>query len=221
MNDASKINTIIGNSEPHPESAGAESNHITAFVSGVAETSSSLLERLQLGTDEQAWARFVEIYTPVLFSWARSTGLNETDAADLLQEVFLTLLHKLPEFHYDQKQGKFRHWLRVLTLNKLRDLRRKKQATLIGTNLDFVVPSEAELERLWEQEFLRHLASQALQIIRRDFEETSWKACWETTFGGRSVNDVAQELGISSGAVYIARCRVLRKLKQEMDGMWE
>lgn len=156
-----------------------------------------------------------------MFGWARSTGLNESDAADLLQEVFLLLLKKLPEFEYDREKGSFRHWLRVLTLNKLRDLRRKTQPTLLGSASELMVSEDADLGRFWDQEFQRQLVAQALQIMRRDFEDTSWKACWDSTFGGKSVAETATDLGISPGAVYVARCRVLRRLRQELEGIWE
>ena len=82
-------------------------------------TSVSLLKRLHQPEDQLAWARFVDLYTPLLFHWARRTGLPEADAADLIQDVFGVLVRKLPEFAYDEQRS-FRGWLRTVLLNQWR-----------------------------------------------------------------------------------------------------
>jgi len=86
----------------------------------MATTSSSLLERLRQPEATEAWQRFVHLYTPLLYYWARGTGLPEHDAADLVQDVLVVLVQKLPEFRYDAGQS-FRGWLRTITLNKWRE----------------------------------------------------------------------------------------------------
>src|SRR5947209_16334896 len=86
-------------------------------------TSPSLLARLRRPDDPEAWDRLVDLYTPLLYHWARGTGLQEPDAADLVQEVFAVLVRKLPEFRYDEHKS-FRGWLRKITLNKWRDRQR-------------------------------------------------------------------------------------------------
>ncbi len=83
-------------------------------------TSPTLLERLRRPDEQDAWGRFVQLYTPLLYTWARHFGLGEADAADLVQEVFTTLVVKLPEFRYEPGKG-FRNWLRTVILNKWRD----------------------------------------------------------------------------------------------------
>src|SRR5437588_831842 len=87
-------------------------------------TSGSLLERLRQPADQEPWTRLVKLYTPLLFFWARRLGLHDADAADLVQDVFTTLVQKLPGFQYDQNKG-FRNWLRTVTLNKWRDRQRR------------------------------------------------------------------------------------------------
>src|SRR5437773_388003 len=87
-------------------------------------TNTSLLERLRLPVDQTAWSRFVDLYTPFIYTWARQTGLQESDAADLVQEVFALLVEKMPAFAYDPHRS-FRAWLRTVTLNKWRDRRRR------------------------------------------------------------------------------------------------
>src|SRR3954463_2471431 len=88
-------------------------------------TPAHLLDRLRRPADQEAWDRFVHLYTPLLFYWARRTGLQESDAADLVQDVFKILLRKLPEFTYDQ-QGSFRGWLRTILLNQWRSEARRR-----------------------------------------------------------------------------------------------
>src|ERR1700686_2389829 len=90
----------------------------------MTKTPSSLLERLRQPFEPEAWGRFVALYTPLIYSWGRRVGLQEQDAADLVQEVLVTLLQVLPSFSYDHQRS-FRRWLRTVTLNKWRNLRKR------------------------------------------------------------------------------------------------
>jgi RNA polymerase sigma-70 factor (ECF subfamily) len=87
-----------------------------------------------------------------------------------------------------------------------------------GGDLALVAVAD-DLEALWEAEYQQHLASRALQIMRADFQETTWKACWETAVAGRPAAEVARELGLTVGAVYAAKFRVLDRLRHELRGM--
>ncbi len=113
-------------------------------------TSISLLERLRHPGHAQAWPRLVELYTPLLYYWARRTGLDENDAADLVQEVFAVLVQKLPTFVYDERKS-FRGWLRTILLNKYRDGRRRASAVPIRSS-DQALANVAgdNPEALWE-----------------------------------------------------------------------
>jgi RNA polymerase sigma-70 factor (ECF subfamily) len=186
----------------------------------MTRTPASLLERLRQPFEAQAWARFVALYTPLIYSWGRRAGLQDPDAADLVQEVLVTLLNVLPNFRYDRQQS-FRGWLRTVTLNKWRKLRKQRaQKGLNGHGHDLGAVAEAEdPEPFWEAEYRQHLARQALRIMRSDFSETTWKACWETAVCGRPAAEVAAELGLTVGAVYAAKFRVLDRLRQELQGM--
>src|SRR5690348_6167769 len=97
-------------------------------------TSLTLLERLRTPDDPEAWSRFARLYTPLLYYWCRRTGLQEHDAADLVQDVFVTLVGKLPEFQYDPQKS-FRNWLRVLTLNKCHERHRRMSLQPAGSAL--------------------------------------------------------------------------------------
>jgi RNA polymerase sigma-70 factor (ECF subfamily) len=185
-------------------------------------TPASLLDRLRQPFDPEAWARFVALYTPLIYSWGRRVGLQDQDASDLVQDVFVTLLQVLPTFSYDRHRS-FRRWLRTITLNKWRNTRKRWQETIMrgkGEDLDLEAGADG-VEALWEAEYQQHLAGQALRIMRADFQETTWKACWETVAAGRPAAEVAAELGLTVGAVYAAKFRVLDRLRRELHGMLE
>ena len=186
----------------------------------MTQTPASLLERLRQPFDTDAWGRFVSLYTPLMVSWCRSVGLKEHDAADLIQDVFVTLLRVLPTFSYDREKS-FRRWLRTITLNTWRNARKRPDNRLArreDVNLD-AMPGTDALEALWEAEYQQHLAGRAMRVMQADFEEKTWKACWEVVVADRPAGEVAAELGLTVGAVYAARFRILARLRRELDGM--
>jgi RNA polymerase sigma-70 factor (ECF subfamily) len=182
-------------------------------------TPASLLERLRRPGETQAWDRLVELYTPLLYYWARRMGLQESDAADLVQEVFTLLVRKLPEFTYDRRKS-FRGWLRQITVNKWREKQRRAGVVREGG-----APVPADLagpdlvEAAWEDEYQQSLVRRALEVMQRDFQPSTWKACWELAVCGRPAADVAAELKMSVGAVRAAKFRVLSRLRQELQGL--
>src|SRR4051812_30530341 len=88
-------------------------------------TSASLLLHLKKGNEPTAWSRFVRLYSPLLYTWSVRMGLQDADALDLVQEVFTTLVQKLPQFTYDGDKG-FRNWLWMVTRNKLLERTRRR-----------------------------------------------------------------------------------------------
>jgi RNA polymerase sigma-70 factor (ECF subfamily) len=180
----------------------------------------SLLERVRRPGEQQAWALFVDMYTPLLFEWARRMGLQEPDAADLVQEVFAVLVVKLPAFLYDRRKG-FRAWLRTVLNNKWRDTcrRRAVRPQLRGAEQLTDLAAEPDQEAFWEVEYRNHLVGRALEVMQQEFQPTTWRACWETVVSGRSAGEVAAALGMSLDAVYTARSRVLRRLRKELEGL--
>ncbi len=186
------------------------------------DTSASLLQRLRQPDDTNAWERFVDLYTPLLYFWACRMRLQASDAADLVQDVFATLLQKLPAFDLDEQKS-FRAWLRTVTLNRWRDHCRRKAAALRGTSdagLDEVaVPDPAQA--VWEAEYRQHLLRQALELLKTEFQAPTWKAFWGLVVEGKSAAAVAAELGLTPVAVYSAKARVLRRLREEFAGLLE
>jgi len=182
----------------------------------------TLLARLREAQSDAAWQRLVHLYTPLLFFWARRCGESEHDAADLVQEVFVALLRTLPSFQHDGRDGRFRSWLRTIMLNKLRDRKRqevRRDNALAQHGVEPQLPDEAQA--FWETEYHQELARRALRLMQAEFAPTTWRACWETVVQGRSTEEVATELGISENAVYVAKCRVIRRLRQELIGLVE
>lgn len=184
-------------------------------------TSLTLLQRLQSPGDEDAWARFARLYTPLLYYWCRRAGLQEQDAADLVQEVFVLLVRKLPEFRYDRERS-FRNWLRTVTLNKWRESERRRavQPRPVGADLD-EVPATPEEWRLDETEYRRQLVANALPLIEHDFSPREWQAFHRHVVDGVAAGEVAAQLGVRVGTVYAAKSHVLSRLRQELQGFLE
>ncbi|MFO0878098.1 MAG: sigma-70 family RNA polymerase sigma factor [Gemmataceae bacterium] len=185
-------------------------------------TPASLLERLRQPDERHSWERFVELYTPLLFHWARSLRLQESDAADLVQDVLAALVQKMPGFVYDPQKS-FRSWLRAVTFNRWRDnLKQRGKLPLPGDEAALAAQAApTEADPFWEQEYRQHLVGRALDLMRAEFQPTTWQACWEVVVMGRPAAEVATELGISENAVHIARCRVVRRLRNELQGLME
>jgi RNA polymerase sigma-70 factor (ECF subfamily) len=178
----------------------------------------SLLEQLRQSPDEAAWARFVHLYSPLLFRWARQAGLDEGDAGDLVQDVFVILLKELPRFEHDPARS-FRAWLKTVVLNRWRNqVKRQARAPALGDGVLADVPA-ADESLFEEQEYRRQLLGQALGLLRTEFQPATWKAFQEHGLNGRAATVVAAELGMTLGAVYGAKCRVLGRLREQLRGL--
>src|SRR5262249_17675366 len=150
-------------------------------------------------------------YTPLLYHWALRLCPNEHDAADLVQDVFVVISKQLVGFNYD-RQGSFRGWLRTILINKLRDRRRRAHVPLGACDLDLdSLPCTDGSNDLSESEYRQFLVTRALQVMKAEFQPTTWKACWAHVVEGKSASAIASELGITPNAVYVAKSRVLRR----------
>ena len=184
-------------------------------------TPSSLLERLRRPGEPEAWGRFVELYTPLIYAWARRCGLRHDEVMDLTQDVFALLLAKLPEFRYDPGRS-FRAWLRTVTLNRWREAVRRRSASVPargGLAVEVVAAEPDPVVAFEEVEYRAHLVARAVQLMQGDFHDTTWRACWEQVVAGRPAAEVAAALGLSVASAYAAKSRVLRRLRQELDGL--
>lgn len=149
----------------------------------------------------------------MLFALARRLVIPQAEREDFVQDVLVRTVQARPNFQHD-RQHRFRAWLKTVALNVWRNRRK----TLASQSLDATAPLavEPEVERFIEQESLRHLARRALALMRTDFQPAIWQACWQTAVEERPVREVAHELGLSVSAVYSARSRVLRRLREEL-----
>jgi RNA polymerase sigma-70 factor (ECF subfamily) len=188
----------------------------------MVNTSINLLKRLREPHSDAAWSRFVELYTPLMFYWSRQHGLNGTDSADLVQEILALLVTKLTSFEYDSSQ-RFRGWLHTVTLNKARDWNRRHSHRPKTDQSLFLeqIPASSRSDAFDEREYRAFLVERAKQLIAEEFEPITWTACWKYVAEDRSAAEVAAELGISPNAVRVAKCRVLKRLRDELAGLLE
>jgi RNA polymerase sigma-70 factor, ECF subfamily len=175
----------------------------------------SLLLRLQR-QDRAAWDRFVELFAPLLDCWVRRFGLSDADSADLVQDVFVILLRRLPTFQYNPESS-FRAWLWTVIVNVWKDRLKKRSPKQLSPEDEPTLPETAE--PVAEAEYQRYVISRTLQILHSDFEPKVWQAFWAVTLEERSPQEVSARLGISINSVYLARSRVLARLRQELAGL--
>lgn len=191
-------------------------------------TQPSLLVRIRDVTDDRAWHEFVEIYTPMIYRFLRKRGLQDADAGDLTQEVLRAVAGSIERLDYNPERGTFRGWLLTITRNKLYDFLSAQSGQPHGsgdTGLQQVLNAVPEHNGAdsseWDHEYALRVFQYTAELIRNSFEESTWRAFWETCVDGREIRDVATSLQISVGAVYIARSRVLARLKQEVERISE
>lgn len=189
----------------------------------MSETSASLLEDLREHADPRSWRRLMDIYWPLVYGWLRQRGLQHDDAEDLGQDVLHVLMRELPSFRYDRNRGSFRGWLRTITANRLRNFRRKDRARLVsldGTDWSRLggelEDPASQLSLQWDQEHDRFVARRLLEAIECEFEPTTWQAFRRVAYDGDKPAVVANDLGVSINAVFIAKSRVLRRLRDKM-----
>ncbi len=184
------------------------------------ETSVSLLDRLRQRPDAESWRRLVDVYTPLIRGWLGRHDVPAHDADDLTQEVLAVLVRELPRFEHAGRKGAFRSWLRAVTVHRLRDYWRARQARPeIDAALDRLADPHSDLSRLWDLEHDRHVARRLLALIEPQFEAATFRAFRRQVLDGERAADVAAELGVSVNAVLLAKSRVLRRLRQELRGL--
>jgi RNA polymerase sigma factor (sigma-70 family) len=181
----------------------------------------SLLARLRDVGDAEAWSDFVRLYAPLVYGLARRYGLQDADAADLTQEVLRGLVGAVPQFDYDPARGTFRGWLFTAARNQLRKFlqaRRRQPQGMGEPGAEQLLREQPAPEEVavWEQEYRERLFELAVAGVRGCFRPATWEAFWRTAVGGEDSRQVGEALGLSVGAVYIARTRVLARLREEI-----
>lgn len=186
-------------------------------------TRPSLLLRIRDSHDADAWGQFIEIYSPLVHRFAIKRGLQEADSADLTQDVMRTVARSIGKLDYDPKIGRFRGWLFKVAHSKLINLvnRRKREPVGSGdTQIGEIISSQASTqndEELWNREYEQHLFQWAAEQVKGQFKASTWEAFWLSAVENKSVKETAEKVGISEGAVYIAKSRVLARLKEKIQ----
>lgn len=188
-------------------------------------TRASLLLQIRDGSNHAAWNEFMNLYGPVVYGFARKRGLQDADAADLMQDVMRSVATAIGQLNYDRKRGSFAGWLFTITRNKVfnflsaRRIRPQAAGDTATNQMLNSHPDEAETSETWEIEYQRRLASLAMDKIKSEFQDNTWRAFWLTAVEGVSASEAASQVGLSTGAVYVAKSRVLARLKEEVDLM--
>lgn len=192
------------------------------------ETSESLILRLNNQQDAAAWTEFLAIYRPVVLRMALRRGLQHADADDLAQRVFLSVARKVSDWESNNAETRFRNWLGRIARNAiLNELTRAKpdRATGSGAYDDLLAhhPDQIDFSSDITIEARRQALLWAVSVIEDEFSPSTWEMFRQTAIDGQSVKAVAEALGRSAGAVYIARCRVMQRIKekvQELSDFW-
>lgn len=192
------------------------------------ETSLSLLTRLRRSPESETWNRLVDLYAPLLRSWLRKYDVQDADADDLVQEVLLAVSKDLGKFEHSGQPGAFRGWLKAILVNRLRNFwrarDRRPQATRdtdIDERLAQLDDPTSEMSQVWNRQHDQYVLRQLLALAEPHFAADTWRAFCRVALDGARADVVAKELGVSLNAVFIAKSRVLSRLRQEAEGLVE
>jgi RNA polymerase sigma factor (sigma-70 family) len=185
-------------------------------------TRCSLMVRLRDPADTAAWREFVALYEPLVYRLARRKGLQDADAQDLCQDVFSTLARSIDR--WDPTRGSFRGWLSTITRNLLinflsrgKNLPRGSGSTSMQDLLDAQPADDPSATAVFESEYRRRMFQWVADQVRDEFAPLTWQAFWQTAVEGRATKEVADATGLSVGALYVARSRVLSRLKRRIE----
>jgi RNA polymerase sigma factor (sigma-70 family) len=187
-------------------------------------TRPSLLVRIRDPQDERAWGEFLEIYGPLVHRLARLRGFQDADANDLTQEVFRAVSSAIGGWDPDPELGSFRGWLFRIARNLMVNLLVSRRRHPPGTGdsdmklwLESQPAPPGEESQLFDAEYKRQLFLWAADHVRPEFREQTWRAFWFTAVDGKPPKQAAEGLGLTVGAVYIARSRVLARLRAAIE----
>jgi RNA polymerase sigma-70 factor (ECF subfamily) len=180
------------------------------------------LLRLRHAENDGAWQEFVDIYTPLVYGFCRGRGLQDADAADVAQETMRAVARSMATFEYDPQRGRFRNWLLTVVRSKLNNFlaKQRHQPDPAGpSTLQFKIdgtttPAE---QSGWDAEYHWRLLHWAADRVRGEFQENTWRAFWQTAIEQKDSKAVAQELGMGVGAIYVAKSRVIARLRREIQ----
>ena len=185
----------------------------------VDKTRKSLLERVKNKDDSAAWREFFGLYSPLLMRYARARGLSRADSEDATQECMQILVKSLPEFEYDRKAGKFRNWLGKIINNKINRMLSKRRPGRLGTTAMDHLPDTADQDTTWERLWQREHLKYCLGSVKGEVAPTTYQAFKLSVLDDKPVSEVCAMLGVNRNQVYLARARVLNRLKGKMKDL--
>ena len=192
----------------------------------MSETSLSLLQNLRDASDELAWDRMHRIYTPLLKAWLRKYNVQDSDVQDLSQDVLLAISREIAVFEHNGRTGAFRAWVRGIMVNRLRTYWRARPRRTVGSDdsefeyrLAQLDDPASDLSQVWNREHDQHVLRALLKLVESEFEPQTWQAFQMVTFDGLEGKAAGEKLGISRNAVFVAKSRVLSRLRQVASGM--
>ena len=187
---------------------------VTATLDG--PTPIPWLEALAVASSEAGWERFVFLYEPFLRAQLRRYGLQNSDESDLVQEVFAVVLKRLGDFRHSGQTGAFRAWLREIVVHTAKHFfgqQRRRPALDAGDWAEELADDDSPLAAEWDREHDRHVTARLLELVRAEFDETHYQAFRRTALDEQPTAEVAAALGVTPNVVYIARSRVLARLR--------
>lgn len=196
----------------------------------MTSTSLSLIERARTSDDEAAWRELAALYAPLLRRWLLHQQVAASDADDLVQEVLLFVWETLPEFDHNGRKGAFRCWLRTALANRMRKLwthRDRKPAGYAAGNSQMqemiaqLEDPRSSLSQLWNREHDEHVLSRLMDQLRQEFGDQTWEVFRRTAIEGQKPQQVAAEMKLTPNAVWVAKSKVLRRLRSLANGLIE
>jgi len=186
------------------------------------ETQTGLIAKLKAGGNQQAWSSFVADYEPFLRQLIKRQGVPARHIDDVTQQVFAAIAKSVENWEDDGRPASFRRWTHCVARNiviKFMQKERKQLADATGGSqlVDQLQQVEGPIDRRLEQRYEHELVVWAAEQVRDEFRSTSWQAFWMTLIEGRSVEDVAQQLDLTPGAIYMSRGRIMKRIKQKID----
>lgn len=194
---------------------------MTDAATNEPDTSASLLDRLGSQSNRQSeadWNRFVDLYGPLIHHWGQRRSLGASDCQDLVQDVLMTLHRLLPSFRYDPQQ-RFRGYLHGVTRRAIAQRRRESRHEDAAPGIvdDLADDESADPSFAAEQrEYNTYVSRRSLELLRDQFPKKQWQACWLSVVEGRTIPEVCRQLDLSPNQVYLARSRVLARLRVEL-----
>jgi len=200
------------------EEKGDEVPTLVRTVNGRYETNMDLL--LQLKSDEtvnreMGWGIFVDRYGPIICGFARNAGLPSGEADDIMQNVLFNFFKVADRFEYDPSKGRFRGYLKRITLNAIRQRYRKKQVGNLDTHgMNIAEDPRDDLEAVFDREWAEHLLSEAMTEARPNFEPKTWEAFELYGRRGMSAQRAAERLDMTPESVRHAKSRVMKAVRE-------